>query len=84
MPRKMACRFEPRIDPDQTVRRRAQIATGYRLLPFLSERADRVRIEPPTYPDTSEFHGAAVRAGHWRSFMESRMNIMNGNLDLKE
>jgi hypothetical protein len=45
--------------------------------------ADRMKIEPLTYPDTSEFHTAPPDR-QWRSFIEFRMNTMEKNLDPME
>jgi hypothetical protein len=49
-------------------------------------RADRMKIDILTYPDTCDLHeGAPARTGHWQSFMGLKVNVtnvMNKILDL--
>jgi hypothetical protein len=48
-------------------------------------RADRMKIESPTGQATNGFDGVApARPGHWRSYLDSRMNSMKKSLDTAE
>ena len=48
-------------------------------------RADRMKIEAPAGRVTKGFDGIApARSGHWRSYLESRMNSMKKSLDPAE
>jgi hypothetical protein len=48
-------------------------------------RADRMKIDLLTYPDTCELYEVApARTGHWQSFMELKVKVVSKSFDLIE